>query len=68
MDGGDMETDRQFRFSIQAELIRQIQAENGDEPCYATPTADNCNKKKEETCRWRHDCYSEVPSEKLHSR
>jgi hypothetical protein len=47
-------------FSIQAELIRQIQANQGLTPCYATPRADNCSQKKEEQCRWRHDCYHEA--------
>lgn len=55
-----MEPEKGFSFSIQAELIRQIQEEHGQIPCYATPTADNCSQKKEEQCRWRHDCFSEA--------
>lgn len=60
-----MDQKREQRFSIQADLIRQIQEENGDIPCYATPSAENCNKKREEACRWRHDCYCEAEEEAL---
>jgi hypothetical protein len=62
--GGDMEPEKGHSFSIQAELIRQIQEEHGQTPCYATPTADNCSRKKEEQCRWRHDCYCESEEDK----
>jgi len=62
--GGDMEPEKGYSFSIQAELIRQIQEEQGQTPCYATPTADNCSRKKEEQCRWRHDCYCETEEDK----
>ena len=62
-DGGNMKPEKERRFSIQADLIREFQAESGDEPCYATPTAENCAKKKEEACRWRHDCFSEAEEE-----
>ena len=44
-------------FSLQAEIIRQIQASDGQTPCYATPTSTQCDKKE---CGWRHDCFDEV--------
>lgn len=40
--------------SVQALLIRQIQMEVGQAPCYATATRDNCLKTG---CCWRSDCY-----------
>lgn len=43
-------------FSLQVELIRQIQADNGQTICYATPTSVGCTKKQNE-CTWRHDCF-----------
>lgn len=52
------------RFSMQAELIRQIQEEQGMYPCYATPNAENCDRKKEGACRWRHDCFQEAETDK----
>lgn len=58
-----MDEEKGQYFSIQADLIRQIQEEYGDIPCYASPTAENCNKKREEACRWRHDCYCEAEEE-----
>lgn len=45
-------------FSVQAEIIRQIQAGDGQAPCYATPSSEWCDKKKE--CGWRSDCYDEA--------
>jgi len=60
-----MEPEKGYSFSIQAELIRQIQSEHGDIPCYATPNVENCSKKKEETCRWRHDCYHEAEEDRV---
>lgn len=59
-----MEPEKGFSFSIQAELIRQIQEEHGQVPCYATPTADNCSQKREEQCRWRHDCFNEAEEDR----
>ncbi len=55
-----MEAENERSFSMQAELIRQIQEEQGHVPCYATPNSENCSKKKDEICRWRHDCYHEA--------
>ena len=40
--------------SVQALLIRQMQAEAGQPPCYATAQAVHCVKKD---CCWRSDCY-----------
>lgn len=60
-----MEPEKEQRFSIQADLIRQIQAENGDVPCYATRTTENCDQKKEMGCRWRHDCYCEAEEQAI---
>lgn len=44
-------------FSLQAEIIRQIQTNDGQTPCYATSASNQCNNKE---CGWRHDCYDEV--------
>lgn len=44
-------------FSLQAEIIRQIQVKDGKTPCYATPASDWCNNKE---CGWRHDCFDEA--------
>lgn len=63
-EGGNMEAENEFRFSMQAELIRQIQEEQGLVPCYATPGAENCDRKKEGACRWRHDCFHEAEMDK----
>lgn len=46
-------------FSIQAQLIRELQAQEGHEPCYATPVAEYCSQKALEKCCWRYDCYHE---------
>lgn len=43
-------------FSLQVELIRQMQAENGQIVCYATPASVRCTKRQSE-CAWRHDCF-----------
>lgn len=40
--------------SVQALLVRQIQVENGQAPCYATAARDSCLKPG---CCWRSDCY-----------
>lgn len=40
--------------SVQALLVRQIQVENGQAPCYATVARDSCLKTD---CCWRSDCY-----------
>jgi hypothetical protein len=55
-----MEEETGRGFSMQAELIRQIQEEQGQVPCYATPNSENCDRKKEGACRWRHDCFNEA--------
>jgi len=44
-------------FSLQAEIIRQIQTNDGQTPCYATSASKQCNNKD---CGWRHDCFDEV--------
>lgn len=44
-------------FSLQAEIIRQIQTNDGQTPCYATSASNQCNNKE---CGWRHDCFDEV--------
>jgi len=44
-------------FSLQAEIIRQIQTNDGQTPCYATSASKHCDKKE---CGWRHDCFDEV--------
>lgn len=46
-------------FSVQAQLIRQMQRDDGLHPCYATPDAEHCAKSEHECC-WRHDCYHET--------
>lgn len=44
-------------FSLQAEIIRQIQTNDGQTPCYATSASKQCDNKE---CGWRHDCFDEV--------
>lgn len=51
-------------FSMQAEIIRQIQIKDGQTPCYATPTSDRCDNKE---CGWRHDCFDEAREHRLKS-
>jgi len=51
-----MESNVQYRGSIQVALIRQLQAEAGLEPCYATTATNRCGKTD---CCWRFDCYDE---------
>ncbi|HEX5363078.1 MAG TPA: hypothetical protein VFW59_02320 [Gallionella sp.] len=46
-------------FSIQVEMIRQMQSENGQVACYATPATVGCSKKQSE-CSWRHDCFHDA--------
>jgi hypothetical protein len=43
--------------SLQAEIIRQIQVNDGQTPCYATSASNHCDKKE---CGWRHDCFDEA--------
>lgn len=43
-----------YPVSVQALLIRQIQAELGMAPCYATAARDCCVNIN---CCWRSDCY-----------
>lgn len=50
-------TDEAKPFSLQAEIIRQIQANDGQTPCYATSASNQCDKKE---CGWRHDCFDEA--------
>jgi hypothetical protein len=47
-------------FSIQAQLIREMQSEYGREPCYATPVSAKCDQRTREKCSWRHDCFDEA--------
>lgn len=51
--------DTKLGFSLQVELIRQMQTENGHEACYATPATVGCTKKQSE-CSWRHDCFHDA--------
>jgi len=51
--------DTKTGFSLQVELIRQIQSDNGQEACYATPATVGCTKKQNE-CSWRHDCFQDA--------
>lgn len=43
--------------SIQAEIIRQMQARDGQVPCYATAAINECDHKD---CHWRSDCFEEA--------
>lgn len=43
--------------SLQAEIIRQIQVNDGLTPCYATPASNECENKE---CGWRYDCFDET--------
>jgi hypothetical protein len=52
-----MEPEKAPLFSIQAEIIRLIQAANGQSPCYATPANGECGKME---CVWRSDCLDET--------
>lgn len=53
----DIQPNESKQFSIQAEIIRQIQIRDGMTPCYATPTSNQCDNKD---CGWRHDCFDEA--------
>lgn len=44
-------------FSLQAEIIRQIQINDGQTACYATAASNRCDNKR---CGWRHDCFEEA--------
>ena len=44
-------------FSIQSMLIRQMQIEKGQKPCFAMQDSLECADKK---CSWRHDCFDEA--------
>ncbi len=44
-------------FSLQAEIIRQIQVNSGQTPCYGTSNSNYCDKKE---CGWRGDCFDEM--------
>lgn len=52
-----MEPEKAPLFSIQAEIIRLIQAANGQNTCYATPVSGECSKME---CIWRNDCFDEA--------
>jgi hypothetical protein len=54
---GIMEPEKAPLFSIQAEIIRLIQAANGQNSCYATPANGECGKTE---CAWRSDCFDEA--------
>jgi len=43
--------------SMQAMLIRQIQAEEGSKSCYATADANGCSNKE---CCWGNDCFEDA--------
>lgn len=47
-------------FSIQAQLIREMQAQEGKEPCYASPASAHCTADARSQCAWRHDCFDEA--------
>ena len=51
-----MDLKKNHLFSMQTELIRQMQVAEGLEPCYDTPAAKHC---KNPECCWRYDCYCE---------
>lgn len=55
-----MEMNSSQTFSIQAQLIRELQIQEGHNPCYATPSAEYCQHKEQEKCCWRYDCYHEA--------
>lgn len=43
-------------FSLQAQIIRQMQTNDGQTACYATSASNQCENKE---CGWRHDCFDE---------
>lgn len=43
--------------SLQAEIVRQMQINEGKTPCYATAAVERCDK---QGCVWRHDCFEET--------
>lgn len=51
-----MELKKNHLFSMQAELIRQMQVADGLEPCYDTSAVEHCHNAE---CCWRYDCYYE---------
>lgn len=52
-----MDPEEATSFSIQAEIIRLIQAANGQDLCYAAPINGECSKTE---CAWRNDCFGEA--------
>ena len=52
-----MEPEKAPLFGIQTEIIRLIQAANGQSPCYANPAGGECGKME---CVWRSDCLDEA--------
>lgn len=53
------------QFSPEAQVIRQLQKDEGNVPCYATPVSSLCNRKE---CGLRHDCFEEAASLKEQSQ
>lgn len=55
------EMDTKSGFGLQVQLVRQIQiqSDNGQEACYATPATVGCTKKQNE-CSLRNDCFRDV--------
>ena len=60
-----MGSSKRYPVSVQALMIRQIQVEVGQAPCYATATADHCAKTN---CCWRFDCYCDDADDTSASR
>jgi hypothetical protein len=48
--------------SLQTKLIRQMQADDGQEICFATSASYACLKNE---CCWRHDCFDEALDSRL---
>lgn len=51
--------------SLQAVLIRQMQAKEGRTPCFASPVSGECDDKN---CCWRHDCFDEALDMQLQNK
>lgn len=59
-----MELTSKPSFSIQAQLIREMQVQYGQEPCYGAPAAAHCTADARGQCAWRHDCFHEAEEHK----
>ncbi len=57
MEASTITKPKTVSFSLQAEIIRQIQINDGQTPCYGTSASKQCDKKE---CSWRYDCFEEV--------